>query len=114
MIASNRSIRTNVRQLLMAAFEALEVVNVGLLLVNESGQPLLGNRTAEQILQVHDGLELDRSGALCMGKNRTPLLRLHPIPELRNSPQARDLVFAVERPSGKRPFTILIRSIRNK
>jgi len=109
MTPSNKRSRTNVRQLLMAGFEALEVVNVGLLLVNESSQPMLANRTAEQILAMRDGLEFDGNGSLCIGKNRRPLFPGHSILGL----QARDLVFAVERPSGKRPLTVLLRPVRN-
>jgi DNA-binding CsgD family transcriptional regulator len=113
MSPSNHTTKTNVRRLLMAGFEALEVVNVGLFLVNESSQPLLANRTAEQIIAFHDGLELDGNGSLCTGKNRSPLFPAHSIREPQVPPQTRDLVFAVERPSGKRPLTVLIRPVRN-
>ena len=113
MTPSNHITRANVRRLLMAGFEALEVVNVGLLLVNESSQPMLANRTAEQILAFHDGLSLDQNGSLCMGKNRDPLFPASSIRDLQVAPQMRNLVFAVERPSGKRPLTVLIHPIRS-
>src|SRR5437868_8110543 len=43
--------------LLMAGFEALDLVNVGVVVTSASGQLLLANRTAEQILKTRDGLE---------------------------------------------------------
>jgi len=45
-----------VRELLSAGLEALDLLNIGLLVCSASAELLVANRTAEQILQARDGL----------------------------------------------------------
>lgn len=95
--------------LLMAGFEALDLVNVGLLVTSEAGQLLLANRTAERILKARDGLELTAAGAV-----RTSLKSIPSLNTLMANPGSggsRDSVLPVRRPSGKRPLTAVVRSV---
>src|SRR5438270_1621676 len=62
--------------LLMAGFEALDLVNVGLLVTSATGQLLLANRTAEGILKARDGLELTGGGAVRTSMKSTPSLNM--------------------------------------
>ena len=102
-------------QLLMAGFEALDLLNIGLVVSNSSGQLLLANRTAEQILETRDGLGLTARGILRVsgigGRVLLELIREAASPESANS---KDSVLAVQRPSGKRSFTLLVRSIAGR
>ncbi len=98
--------------LLMAGFEALELVNVGLVVTNASGQLLLANRTAERILKSRDGLELTGAGAVRTSMKSTP--PLNTLMESAGNPTnlgARDSVVALRRPSGKRPLTAIVRAV---
>jgi DNA-binding CsgD family transcriptional regulator len=100
--------------LLMAGFEALDLVNIGLLVTSASGQLLLANHTAEQVLDCGDGLERTARGDLRTSKRCTPNLSL--LMQQAGNPSAQDSpdsILAVERPSGKRPLTLLIRSLGN-
>lgn len=101
-------------QLLMAGFEALDLLNIGLVVTNVSGQLLLANQTAEQILDARDGLSVSAAGILrAPGAGGSALLEL--VRQAANSGEGKsdtkDLVLAVRRPSGKRPLTLLVRSI---
>ena len=101
-------------QLLMAGFEALDLLNIGLVVTNVSGQLLLANQTAEQILDARDGLSVSAAGVLrAAGAGGSALLEL--VRQAANPAEgksdAKDLVLAVRRPSGKRPLTLLVRSI---
>ena len=60
--------------LLMAGFEALELLNIGLALTNVSGQVLLANRIAEQLLASRDGIELTSHGVLRTLRDSQPSL----------------------------------------
>src|SRR4029077_5742881 len=101
-------------QLLMAGFEALDLLNIGLVVTNASGQLLLANQTAEQILDARDGLSLTSAGVLraagAVGSALLELVRQAASPAEGKS-DSKDLVLAVRRPSGKRPLTLLVRSI---
>lgn len=101
-------------QLLMAGFEALDLVNVGVAVVNVYGQLLLANRNAEQVLESRDGISLTARGVLrASGSRGTALSML--LRQVGNpGPQRFDTgegILAVERPSGKRPFTLLVRPV---
>src|ERR1700693_5320598 len=64
-------------QLLMAGFEALDLLNIGLVVTNVSCQLLLANETAEQILDARDGLSVTASGVLrAAGAGGSALLEL--------------------------------------
>ncbi|MGC2195748.1 MAG: helix-turn-helix transcriptional regulator [Terriglobales bacterium] len=98
--------------LLMAGFEALDLVNVGLLVTSAGGQLLLANRTAERILKGRDGLELTPAGAVRTSlKSTTSLNTLMEMVAKPGSGVARDSVLPVRRPSGKRPLTAVVRPV---
>lgn len=102
-------------QLLMAGFEALDLLNIGLVVTNASGRQLLANRTAQQVLDTRDGLTLNSAGVLraagVAGAALLEILRQAASPA-DGKAESRDPVLAVQRPSGKRPLTLLVRSIR--
>lgn len=99
--------------LLMAGFEALDLVNVGLLVTSTTGQLLLANRSAEQILDTRDGLELTPRGSIRTSLKSTPALNLLLDAAGKSQPsEPNDSIVAVRRPSGKRPLTLVIRSVQ--
>jgi DNA-binding CsgD family transcriptional regulator len=98
--------------LLMAGFEALDLVNIGLLVTTAAGQLLLANRTAEEILKTRDGLELTPMGAVRTSLKCTPSLgALMEVVAKPGNAGAKDSVLALRRPSGKRPLTAVVRSV---
>jgi DNA-binding CsgD family transcriptional regulator len=99
--------------LLMAGFEALDLVNVGLLVTSMTGQLLLANRSAEQILDTRDGLELTPRGSIRTSLKSTPALNVLLDTAAKSQPsESNDSIVAVRRPSGKRPLTLVIRSVQ--
>ena len=99
--------------LLMAGFEALDLVNVGLLVTSAAGQLLLANRSAEQILDTRDGLELTPRGTIRTSLKSTPALNVLLDAAGKSQPsESNDSIVAIRRPSGKRPLTLVIRSVQ--
>jgi DNA-binding CsgD family transcriptional regulator len=98
--------------LLMAGFEALDLVNVGVVVTSASGQLLLANRTAEQILKTRDGLELTSTGSVRTSLKSTPSLNalMDAVAKPGNA-GVRDSVLPVRRPSGKRSLTAVVRAV---
>jgi DNA-binding CsgD family transcriptional regulator len=97
--------------LLMAGFEALDLVNVGLLVTSASGQLLLANRTAEQILKIRDGIELGPTGLVRTSLKCVPSLNALMDAAIKAGVGFRDSVLPVRRPSGRRPLTAIVRSV---
>lgn len=97
--------------LLMAGFEALDLVNVGLLVTSASGQLLLANRTAEQILKIRDGIELGPTGLVRTSLKCAPSLNALMDAAIKEGVGFRDSVLPVRRPSGKRPLTAIVRAV---
>lgn len=99
-------------QLLMAGLEALNLLNVALAVMSASGQILMMNKSFEQILAAHDGLELTSAGVLQIQEGSPS-----PFGELIERVQANTATgkskhaaaIAVARPSGNRPLTLYIR-----
>lgn len=104
--------------LVMAGFEALDLLNIGLAVTSASGHLLMANRTAENILETRDGLELTARGRLRalkgLGSHFTEFLEDALRVGSRRGSQVGDAVLAVPRPSGKRPLTVLVRSVRER
>jgi DNA-binding CsgD family transcriptional regulator len=99
--------------LLMAGFEALDLVNVGLLVTNMGGQLLLANHTAEQILATRDGLEVTAGETVRTSLKSSPALNLLVEAASKAQPsEFGDAILAIRRPSGKRPFTLVIRPVQ--
>ena len=97
--------------LLIAGFEALDLVNVGLVVTSASGQLLLANGTAEQILKLRDGVELGPTGLIRTSLKCTPSLNGLMDAVIKAGGGARDSVLPVRRPSGKRPLTAIVRAV---
>jgi hypothetical protein len=78
---------------------------------------LFPNQTAEQILLSRDGLEVTDQGVLQpISKWSNPTLarimqQAAQVPQS-NTQEAKDVILAIRRPSGKRPFTLLVRSLK--
>jgi DNA-binding CsgD family transcriptional regulator len=102
--------------LLMVGFEALDLLNIGLIVTTGAGTLLMANRVAEQILESHDGLELTASGVFqemagC-GPALSGLLQQAARPGVTAKRSREDAVVAIQRPSGKRPLTLLVRAMK--
>src|SRR5579864_2143291 len=104
-------------RLLMASFEALDLVNVGLAVTDRSGHLMIANCTAEEILAARDGVELTQTGEVRFSKHVDPTLQqlVRDIDVALSSETAPKSAFvAVTRPSGKRPITVLVRPARGE
>ena len=102
---------------LAAGMEALDLLNVGVGVTNGLCQLLFANHTAQQILAARDGLEVTTEGVLgTLKKSSSPplstLIRQVALGTLRGT--SGDMVLAVRRSSGKRPLTLLLRSLRER
>jgi DNA-binding CsgD family transcriptional regulator len=97
--------------LLIAGFEALDLVNVGLVVTSAAGQLLLANRTAEEIVKLRDGIELGPTGLVRTSLKCTPSLNSLMDTVIKAGGGSRDSVLPVRRPSGKRPFTAVVRAV---
>jgi DNA-binding CsgD family transcriptional regulator len=107
-----------VRDLLSAGLEALDLLNIGLMVCSASAEVLVANQTAEQILQAHDGLELDAEGALSTthDENTSLIDMVRSVGKTPRTPDGvhRDTAFAVPRAAGKRPLTLFLRAVNTK
>ena len=97
--------------LLMAGFEALDLVNIGLAVIGAGGSLLLANRTAEQVFEGRDGLELTARRTIRTTQRSTPALDDLIKQAARPKDDTADSILAVQRASSKRPLTLLIRSV---
>ena len=101
--------------LMLAGLNALDVVDVGVVVADALGRLLLANQVARQILDARDGIALSSSGMLevVSGPGCRPLR----LPKERAPTSAggdgwkNDTMEAVQRRSGRRPLTILVRSL---
>jgi DNA-binding CsgD family transcriptional regulator len=102
--------------LLMAGFEALDLLNIGLAVTNAAGLLLLANQTAERVLEARDGLELSSRGFLRSVRGEGPelgdFLRQAAKASGPGKPSTSSAVLAVARPSGRRALTLLVRSAK--
>lgn len=107
-----------VRDLLSAGLEALDLLNIGLLVCSASAELLVANQTAEQILQARDGLELDSDGTLSTTHNERASLKdlVRSVAKTAQTLEVvhRDSAFAVQRSAGKRPLTLFVRTVNTK
>jgi len=102
--------------LLAAGLEALDFLNLGVLVTDESRAVFLANRTAERILGERDGIELSAEGALtdARGACNPPLasvIRQIAGPHRPTSSLISSSVLGVRRRSGKRPLTLVVRPV---
>ena len=103
--------------LVAAGLEALDSLNLGVAVTNGSRQLLLTNRTAEQILATRDGVEATTAGGLatlkrCCSPSLSAVIQQVAQGTFPGSKSSKDAVLAVQRPSGKRPLTLLVRAVQ--
>ena len=102
--------------LIRAGLEALDLVDVGVVVTDEAGKLLLANHVAGQILEARDGIEVTSSGAVVIATEsgfrplRIPRRKTAET-NLREGQRMGDAVDAAPRRSDKRPLTVLIRSL---
>lgn len=102
---------------LVAGWEALDLLNIGVIVTDGCRQLLFANHTAEQLLLARDGLQVSREGVLVsLSQGSNPSLKelvqqiTHASVEQQ---EARDAVLAVQRPSGRKPLSLLVRPLRS-
>lgn len=102
--------------LLLAGFEALDLLNVGLAVTNAAGLLLMANRSFQQLLAMGDGLELAADGVLAVQAGRGPdlseILRRASDDSKASKPSRAETIVAVTRSSGKRPLTLQVRPVK--
>jgi DNA-binding CsgD family transcriptional regulator len=108
-----------VPNILAAGLEALDLLNIGVAVTNGSRQLLFANQTAEQILLARDGLEVTEQNVLGPASRWSCGSLSHAIQQAALPPQPgdqepKDVILAVRRPSGKRPLTLLVRSLKTR
>ena len=110
------SICQKVHQPALVGLEALDVLNIGVAVTSSSRQLLFANEIAQRILTTRDGLEVTAQGVLDTRKRSNPSLKdlMQQAAQTAMSAGAavRDSVVAVERSCGKRPLTLMVRSVR--
>jgi DNA-binding CsgD family transcriptional regulator len=94
----------------MTGFDALDLLNIGFIVTDAAGCLLFANGTAERILQAHDGVELtaDRKLSFWAGCNSPGIEESI----LTVKSGRKQIALALQRPSGKRPLTLIVRSAR--
>jgi hypothetical protein len=102
--------------LIRAGLEALDSVDVGVVVTDESGRLMVANHVAEQILEAHDGVEVTSGGIVVVATEsgfrplRMPTRRGSQ-PGIRDGQSTGDTEDVIPRGSEKRPMTVLIRSL---
>lgn len=106
-----------VRDLLSAGLEALDLLNIGLMVCSASAELLVANQTAERILDARDGLTLDTDGILSTTHDESVAVRdlVRSVAKTRAEEVIhRDSAFAVQRHAGKRPLTLFVRPVNTR
>jgi DNA-binding CsgD family transcriptional regulator len=100
--------------ILAAGLEALDLLHVGVIVTSASRQLLFANQTAERILLENDGLGVTPEG-MPFSRDKSSGLSLVVYQVVRNaesgSHESTTPLLAVRRSSGKRPLTLLVRSL---
>jgi len=108
---------STVGDLLSAGLEALDLLNIGLMVCSESGELLVANQTADQTLRARDSLQLDSDGIVSAVHEETESLKdlVKKVAESRGRERGgSDSAFAVQRADGKRPLTLFVRAVKTK
>lgn len=93
--------------ILSAGLEALDWIDIGVVVINHVSQVLFMNQRAGKILAMRDGLEVTPHGALApVRKIRTSSLN----PSFKSCLPV-DTVLSLQRAGGKRPITLIVRSL---
>jgi DNA-binding CsgD family transcriptional regulator len=110
--------QNSVSDLLTAGFGALDLLNIGVVVCGSSGEMLVANDTAQEILRARDGLELDAQGVLCAtcqsGASLAGVIQ-QVARTARNGVDNNnvDSAFTVRRPSRKRALTLFVRAVNS-
>jgi DNA-binding CsgD family transcriptional regulator len=104
------------RETVSAGLEALDLLDMGVGVTDGLGRLLFANQVAQRILATRDGIEVSAQGTLdtlkkCCSPSLKVLLQEIAQDRLRGTSHARGTALAVRRPSGKRPLTLLVRSL---
>jgi DNA-binding CsgD family transcriptional regulator len=110
--------QNNVSDLLTAGFGALDLLNIGVVICGSSGELLVANDTAQEILRARDGLEVDAQGVLCAtcqnGASLAGVIEKVARTATNGKDNKADSAFAVQRPSGKRALTLFVRAVNER
>lgn len=105
---------SNVSHLLLAGFEALDLLKIGLIVCGGDGEVLAANDTAEHLLRSRDGLERDAEGILLATQGDPVSIRevVRDVASASQNPElgSRDRAFSVPRSSSKRALTLFVRA----
>lgn len=104
--------------LVATCLEVLDSLNIGVAVTNGSRQVLFINQTSERILLARDGLDISPQGVLyAVDRSVASLLNSRicqaATPAEPGPRKRQDSLLAVERSSGKRPLTLLIRPLHS-
>jgi len=94
---------------LSVSLEALNWLDLGIIVLNRLGEILFTNQRATKILIQRDGLEATPQGTLSTGQKRWP----QSWSSVSRTFSAMDTVIAVPRTNGKRPLTLIVRSLND-
>jgi len=97
-----------------AGLEALDMLHIGVAVTNAARQLLFANLTAKQILLTHDGLDVTAEGVLysldkCSGLSLIVYQAARAVQAGMPGPTSN--LLTVRRSSGRRPLTLLVRSL---
>jgi DNA-binding CsgD family transcriptional regulator len=92
-----------------AIAETLDRIPLGLILLDSAHQPVATNRIARDILDLEDGLTIDRAGPRASRTNENRVLQriLRDATQVEGERMPEGNVMAVSRPSGKRAFPLM-------
>jgi DNA-binding CsgD family transcriptional regulator/PAS domain-containing protein len=95
----------------LASFEVLDMVAAGVVLLDRAGRILAVNRAAQRVLDQNDGLSAARDGLIASTSDQNQRLRAEigeSVLTSRGSGLSAGGALAIARPSGKRPFSVVI------
>lgn len=106
---------SNANHLLVAGFEALDLLKIGLIVCGADGEVLAANDTAEVILRARDGMERDAEGVLLATQADPAAIReiVRDVASASQNPElgSRDRAFSLRRSSSKRALTLCVRAV---
>ncbi len=104
--ASLRSARV-----LEVGFDALAILNIGLVMCSATGQVLGCNAPAQAILSAREGLEQGADGALtCTEPASTPLAEIVQEVAMQNFSRRQHVILPIRRVASRRPLTVFLRA----
>jgi DNA-binding CsgD family transcriptional regulator len=96
---------------LEAGFDALALLNIGLVMCSATGQVLGCNAPAQVILNAREGLEQETDGTLtCTEPAITPLAEIVQDVAKQNFSSRQDVILPICRAASRRPLTVFLRA----